>query len=64
MNETIEKRTKIILEGEREYVESIQRIKNAYKGLRDEIEQLNLALEKEAKLLGGYDDISSIDSLQ
>lgn len=53
MNETIEKRTKIILEGEREYVESIQRIKNAYKGLRDEIEQLNLALEKKAKLLGG-----------
>lgn len=53
--------TRIIIEGEREYVESIQRIKEAYKGLRDEIEQLNLALEKKAKLLKGYDDINSTD---
>ncbi len=46
-----ESRTKIILEGAKEYINSLNNMKSAVAELREEIEQLNLALEKETELL-------------
>lgn len=44
---------KLIFEGEKEYKEAIQRVEKEIRDLREEVEQLNIALEKEAELLKG-----------
>lgn len=44
-------KTKIVLEGEKEYVEGLQRIREAYKWLQNEIEQLNRTLEITCKMM-------------
>lgn len=49
--ETKEQITKIILDGEKEYKEALSEIREETKAFREEVEQLNAALEKEAKLL-------------
>lgn len=46
-----EARTKITLEGEGEYINSINNMKSAVMEFRKEVEQLNTALEKEIELL-------------
>lgn len=48
-----ERRTKIILEGEQEYRDALQRMREETRSFREEIEQLNSALEKETELLKG-----------
>lgn len=45
------KKIKIELEGAKEYITMVQEMKNAMAEFRKEIEQTNLALEKEADLL-------------
>ncbi len=49
----MEKQTKIILEGEQEYRDAVQRMREETRAFREEIEQLNSALEKETELLKG-----------
>lgn len=44
-------RTRILLEGEQEYREAMQRMRKETRAFREEVEQLNNALEKEAELL-------------
>lgn len=51
--EKVECKVKLIFEGEKEYKEAIQRVKKEIRDLREEVEQLNIALEKEAELLKG-----------
>lgn len=46
-----ESRIRILLEGEQEYRKAMQRMRKETKAFREEIEQLNSALEKEAELL-------------
>lgn len=46
-----EAKTKITLEGEGEYINSIRNMKSSVMEFRKEIEQLNTALEKEIELL-------------
>lgn len=46
-----ENRIKISLEGEQEYREAMRRMREETRAFREEIEQLNNALEKEAELL-------------
>lgn len=46
-----EAKTKITLEGEGEYINSINNMKSAVMEFRKEVEQLNTALEKEIELL-------------
>lgn len=49
--EKIHKKIKITLEGEKEYIEELQEMKDATAELRKEIEQLNIVLERELELL-------------
>lgn len=44
-------KNKIVLEGEKEYVEALQRIRKEVKAFREEVKQLNLELEKKVELL-------------
>lgn len=53
MDRTDEVRAKIIIEGETEYRDAVQRMKEETRSFREEIEQLNSALEREAELLKG-----------
>lgn len=43
--------SKITMEGEDEYIRSLYRIKDSVQEFREEVEQLNTALEKEIELL-------------
>lgn len=61
---TEEKITKIILEGEKEYIEKMEEVKKAVQEVRMEIEQLNESMERNRKLLIDYDDEISISELQ
>jgi len=49
--ELVERKIKIILEGEKEYIAKLHEMKNATAELRKEIEQLNVVLEKKLELL-------------
>lgn len=50
-----ETRTKIVLEGEDEYIKSLHKMMYAVREFREELEQLNGALEKEIELLKRLD---------
>lgn len=46
-----EHKNRIVLEGEKEYIESLRNIKKETIELRKEVEQLNAVLDKEIELL-------------
>lgn len=53
MDRTDEVRVKMIMQGEQEYRDALQRMREETRSFREEVEQLNSALEKETELLKG-----------